>query len=249
MNMSTVARLVVLYGNGGLSDVGRHAVQAALERDDVAHVQVLTEHPELLNEPNWACGCSSAHSFSAEDKKRFTVAKVNSWNADELSKYFKDATAVVSCLGNRQPFVGHWVAFEGNNAVVHAMKEEKVARAVVLSSVGVEEDWPPLEFHFAGKVLAFLFLTFARSSFRDLTKMEQIYKGSDLDYLFVRPVGIGEEVVPIGSWCVQKEKYKDSVGLNMAKLDVARFMIEEALHPTRHRTALVVGGKLEGAGW
>jgi hypothetical protein len=51
------SRLVILYGIGGLSDVGRHALQAALERSEVLHVKVLTQHPELLEESNWNCGC------------------------------------------------------------------------------------------------------------------------------------------------------------------------------------------------
>jgi hypothetical protein len=41
---------------------------------------------------------------------------------------------------------------------------------------------------------------------------------------------------------IQKEKYKDtSLSVNMAKLDCARFMVEEALNPTRHKAAVVVG--------
>ena len=59
-------------------------------------------------------------------------------------------------------------------------------------------------------------------------------------------MGVGEDVVPRGEWRVQKEKHKDkSVGVNMAKLDCARFMVEEALNPTRSKTAVVVGTAAE----
>ena len=35
----------------------------------------------------------------------------------------------------------------------------------------------------------------------------------------------------------------DIVGGNMAKMDVARFMVDEAVNPTLHKTSQVVGAK------
>lgn len=145
--------------------------------------------------------------------------------------------------------IGGWEAEEGNNAVISALQKgaeegkPTTKRVVVMTSVGVEEDWPPVEWVWVGKILAFLFLTLARKSYRDLTMMERAYRNSKLDYLLVRPVGIGEDVAPVGKWYLQKEKYKDALGFNMAKLDVARFMVEEALHPTRHQDAVVIGAE------
>jgi hypothetical protein len=241
--MNSLARLVVLYGTGGLSDVGRHAVQAALERSDIESIKVLTQHPQLLEESSWKCGCEKIHAFSEQDRQRFEVIPVKSWSDGDLESHFAGATALVSCLGNRQPFIGGWVSNEGNQAVIKAMKANEITRVVVISSSGVEEDWPPMEFHWGGKVLAFLFLTIGRQAFQDLTMMERAYRESDLDYLLVRPVGIGEEVVPVGEWYLQKEKYKDVLSCNMAKLDLARFMVEEAINPSMHEEAVVVGAK------
>ena len=47
---SPSSSLVVLYGIGGLSDVGRHAILAALEQPSVRKITVITEYPELLDE-------------------------------------------------------------------------------------------------------------------------------------------------------------------------------------------------------
>ena len=182
--------------------------------------------------------------FTEAEKKHIEVVSVQSWDDESLLDHFRDAGAVVSCLGNRQPFIGGWESAEGNIVVQRAMKEHNIGRVVAISSVGVEEDWPPLEYFFGGKILAFLFRTFGRSSFKDLTKMERAYRSSDLDYLLVRPVGLGEEEVPLNEWFVQESKYKDRVGLGMAKLDVARYMVEEALRPTRHKTAVTLGSRL-----
>ena len=122
-------------------------------------------------------------------------------------------------------------------------------RVVICSSVGIEEDWPAMEMFLPGKIfLSIVFLSFGNVLFRDLTAMERAYKATkeeEIDYLFVRPVGIGEGIVPTGKWVLQKEKYKDDIGFDMAKLDVARFMVEQALQPTLHRTAAVIGPGLE----
>jgi NAD(P)H-binding len=242
-------RLVVLYGVGGLSDVGRHAVAAALELPEVDGVTVITRQPELLDLPNWNCGCEQPHSFSQEEKAKLKIVKVESWNED-LSSHFQHATAVVSCLGNRQPFTSSGDSAAGNHAVIKALQQTGTdsKRVVVCSSTGVEEDWPPMESWTPGKViLSAMFMTISFASFRDLTKMERSYRSSppNIDYLLVRPVGIGEDVKPVHKWKLQEEKYRDILGPNMAKMDVARFMVEEAVRPTRHRDAVSIGSEPE----
>ena len=235
--------LVILYGSGGLSDVGRHALQAALELPNV-ECRVLTQHPDLLDESNWKCGCPQNHTFTEEDRRRFQVIAISSWkDAGNINPHFQGATGVVSCLGNRQPFIGDWVAHEGSQAVIQGMTEHNIQRVVAITSVGVEEDRPPIEWFWGGKILSFIFMTFGRTSFADLTAMEKIYRASSLDYLLVRPVGLGEDVIPVGKWFLQKEKHKDVLGINLAKLDCARYMVQEALNPTRHREAVVVGSE------
>lgn len=102
-----------------------------------------------------------------------------------------------------------------------------------------------MEFHFGGKVMDVLFSTLSRREANDLVGSEKTYKESNVDYLLVRPVGLAEDAVPAGEWFVQKEKHVDLVATNIAKMDCGRFMVEEALHPTRHRTAVVVGGDPE----
>jgi hypothetical protein len=104
----------------------------------------------------------------------------------------------------------------------------------------------PAETFWPGKIiLSFLFMTFGRHSFRDLTQMEREYRKSDLDFLLVRPTGLGEDVVPRGQWFLQKEKYKDPIGMKLAKLDAARFMVQEAIRPSLHRQAVVLGSDPE----
>ena len=80
MMATTAARkLVVLYGIGGLSDVGRHAILAALEQPSVSKITVITEYPELLDEKNWECNCPGGHTNPAtEHPSKVNVVKVDS---------------------------------------------------------------------------------------------------------------------------------------------------------------------------
>eukprot|EP00525_Craspedostauros_australis_P005185 CAMPEP_0198113018 /NCGR_PEP_ID=MMETSP1442-20131203/4771_1 /TAXON_ID= /ORGANISM="Craspedostauros australis, Strain CCMP3328" /LENGTH=253 /DNA_ID=CAMNT_0043769993 /DNA_START=329 /DNA_END=1090 /DNA_ORIENTATION=- len=248
-----IKKLVVLYGIGGLSDVGRHVVQVLLEQPSIGSVTVLTQHPKkLLEETNWECGCPEPHIFSDEQKKRLNLVAVDKWDDADLPAHFEGAHSVISCLGNRQPgffdksLKKGWVSYPGNQMVIRSMKQHGITRAVVITSVGIEEDWPPLEFHFGGKILGLMFRTNTKTAVRDLTQMERAYRSTDekdIDFLLVRPVGIGEECKPSGKWFLQKEKGKDALGMDMAKLDVARYMVTEALEPTRHRAAVVIGSE------
>lgn len=232
--------------------MGRHAVQVAVEKkksQEVEQITVLTRYPELLDETNWKCGCSEPHRFSEDDKKLFSLVHVKDWSDKTLATHFKDATAVISCLGNREPTMmgvnpDSWEAFDGNQAVISAMKEYSIERAVVMTSTGVNEDWPCMEYHWTGKIMSLMFMTCARKPYKDLATMEDAYRAASdqLDFLLVRPVGIGEDELPVNTWKLQREKCKDKeMGIGMAKLDVARFMMQEALNPTKHKEAVVIG--------
>jgi len=248
---ATCRKLVVLYGIGGLSDIGRHAILAALEKQ-VEHITVITEYPDMLDDENWECGCTNGHTNPFNDEahaSKLTMVKIDSWKNEHpnLSEHFHEADAVISCLGHRQP---GWknkelinkglVASDGNKQVIRAMEEANdVSRVVTISSFGLnrgDKAWP----HWASKLMRLFFLTFMRKARKDLQAMEKLFYESSLDYLIVKPVGIGEDVVPAGKYFVQ-EPGEEAVGGNMAKIDVARFMVDEAIQPTIVRGSKVVG--------
>jgi hypothetical protein len=62
------------------------------------------------------------------------------------------------------------------------------------------------------------------------------------DFLIVRTVATGEKTIPEGRYHVQNKKYSDIVGITIAKMDIAQFMVQEAIAPTLTRQAVVVGG-------
>jgi hypothetical protein len=258
---------------GGLSDVGRHAILAALENETIDKITVITEYPDKLNEANWDCGCVGGHTNPFDDpvnKSRLEMVKIDTWTAAKegqknlLAGHFAGANGVVSCLGHRQP---GWkypelisrglIAYDGNRQVIEAMAAAKVDRAVVITSFalgggrGTSSEWP----HWASVLMGCFQKTFMRKAGNDLAKMEAAYVESPMDYLLVRPVGISEDKVPVGRYYLQQPGEKKSldgvsgemidgiVGGNMAKMDAARFMVDEAVRPTLHRTSRVVGSK------
>lgn len=236
--------IAVLFSKGGLGDVGRHAVLAAIERDDVSKVKVISQRTEMLEETKWKCGCANNHGFTEEQHKRMEIIPIkDNWKSD-ISQHFHGVDAVVSCLGTRQPFLGERYATVGSKAVVNAMKANGISRIVSISSMGLAEDYPSMEFHWAGNIMDGLFKTICRREANDLLGSEKNIKDEslNLDFLLVRPMGLAEDLAPSGEWFVQKQKHQDIVGTNIAKMDCGRFMVEEALNPTRHRTAVVVGG-------
>lgn len=250
----TAKRLVILYGIGGLSDVGRHAILVALERPTVEKIKVITTFPEELDKPNWECGCEGGHTNpfnDPENSSKLEMIRIDNWKSlqPNLAEHFQGVDGVISCLGHRQPGKKYpelikkgLIAFDGNKQVIQAMEEAEVDRAVVISSIAINGDksWP----HWANGFMKILFETLGRKSRKDLEAMEEIYMKSSLDYLFVRPVGISEDAVPVGKyWLQDPGNKKEVVCGNMAKIDVARFMVDQALDPTFHKTSKTVGGE------
>lgn len=112
-------------------------------------------------------------------------------------------------------------------------------RVVAISSFGLnhgDKSWP----HWASKLIRLFFMTCMRKARKDLQGMEKLYHESDLDYLIVKPVGIGEDVLPVGKYYLQ-EPDEEAVGGKMAKMDAARFMVNEAINPTLTRESKIVG--------
>mmetsp|Transcript_17228 Transcript_17228/g.39956 ORF Transcript_17228/g.39956 Transcript_17228/m.39956 type:complete len:251 (+) Transcript_17228:1511-2263(+) len=238
--------LLVLFSTGDLGDVGRHAVAAALEQSPavVRKIRVLSRDPSTLKLKNWKCGCDS-HRFSSVDTKRLEIHPFDC-TKDDMGPHLKEVDAVISCLGNRQAFHPDMVARTGTASVVLAMTQSNCKRLVLLSSVGIGNDWPPLSGSREGAFLAGFFRTIGWEQYEDLSGAERVLQtgtpASQLDYLTVRVVLTPEKLRPGGVYTVQHEGQMSTMYSNIAKMDAARFLVEEAVSPTLHRSVVLVGG-------
>lgn len=237
--------LCILFSSGGTADVGRHAVQAALEQYE-GPIRVLTSDPQVLQESSWNCACPESHRVELERLDIRTVDVVK----DDLKEHFQNVGAVISGLGNRQPFHGDCVAQMGTRNLVQAMLHHGIPRLVMITSAGCNEDFPPMEFHWTGTILKWLFRLVSRREYRDLCLAEDEVRNhvpadAVLNYLIVRPVGLSEERPPVHAWIIQKQKYQEKLGPDMSKMDCAQFCLKEAVRPTYHRQAVVIGSDPE----
>jgi hypothetical protein len=240
--------LLIIYSSGDLGDVGRHAVAAALEFPPtvVRQVRALSTNIEALAKRDWKCGCQEQHSVTESDRLQLIQDDCTTSNLDQ---YMEGVSAVISCLGNRRPFHDDCVATLGTQGIVQAVLRQEVApRFVVLSSVGIAEDWPPMEWSREGQRLQGFFRTICWMQYQDLSGAElAIQQGAqtnkEFDFLIVRSVILDETTIPVGGWYIQVAKHKDHPPcLDLAKMDCARFMVEEAIFPSIRRRAVVVGG-------
>jgi hypothetical protein len=240
--------LLIIYSSGDLGDVGRHAVAAALEFPPtvVRQVRALSTNIKALEKRQWKCGCEDQHSVTESDRLQLIQADCTTTNLDQ---YMEGVTAVISCLGNRRPFHDDCVAKLGTQGIVQAvLRQEVTPRFVMLSSVGIAEDWPPMEWSREGQRLQGFFRTICWMQYQDLSGAElAIQQGAqtneEFNFLIVRSVLLDETTAPVGGWYVQVAKHKDHPPcLDFAKMDCARFMVEEAMFPSIRRRAVVVGG-------
>jgi len=244
-------KLAIFISAGGIPDCARHAILVALKEPRIAKIKVFGSEDNLenLKRPKWNCSCPDDHGATMAtpeavvkieqiairiDDKKCSVA-------DILEKELVGMDAVISGLGNRQPFLGDRVGKKGTVHLVAAMEKLKITRLVMTSSMGLNEDHPGMEWRFEGRIMDALFSTLCRRERDDLVGAENAVKQSSLDYLIVRPVGLGDECVPEGKYFVQKKKHDDMLGMNIAKLDAGQFMVDQVLEPTYSKKAVVLG--------
>ena len=121
--------LCILYSSGGTADVGRHAVRAALDKCP-SHLRILTADPATLEETNWNCACGE-HKFTKEERDRLDIRKVD-FTKEDFGSHLDNCSAVISALGNRQPFYGDRVGTEGIKRLVDAMEQSEDTKRVVV---------------------------------------------------------------------------------------------------------------------
>lgn len=70
------------------------------------------------------------------------------------------------------------------------MKATNVERLVAVSSVGANEAWPPMMYHWVGPLFSAMLMTIMRKALKDVNAYENAITDSGLDYVLVRPVGL-----------------------------------------------------------
>ena len=248
--------LAIVFGSsGGMSDVGKFVAMHALKMNKTAsaNLRVRLVVMSLEAEEGTDKGFSPevtdtemqrevAQTLQAEDRARVGgIVKVDAGDHEAsvraLTREFEGVDAVIACVGNRQPSKARWLA-AATQQITEAMETAGVTRLVQLSSMGVGDD--KLRLSFIKALWWTMLRTMLRSARADLEAAEEIVRATPCDYLLVRPMGLTPSEAPRGSWTILHEE-RGSLGISIAKSDVAEFMLREALEPSFSRTAVTIG--------
>lgn len=247
--------IAIFYSVGAFGDCARHAIFTTIENKAVEKVKVFSKNLETLEEPNWKSGCPEdlgeqlRTSPFADKIEKIHVDVTDEKQVSEID--LKGIDAVIVGLGNRQIFLGERVAYAGLKNIIPKMKKEGIERLVMMSSFGIKSkvsnDKPGMEWRVEGKMMGAIFKTLSRREYKDIKRAENEVFQSGLNYVICRPMGLGEGVPPVGKYWVQKKKFDDVLGPNAAKMDIGKFLADEAIKPMYEKVAVAVGGDPEDA--
>jgi len=247
---ATPTVLAIFTSTGDLGDVGRHAVAVALHNKSIERIKVLRK----ANQPQpqrWKCACPddtyhmTESSTSADHIEYIEVEWYDPQIRTVLRHHLRDVTHILTCLGNRVLFHRDDMSKHGMERILSAMELHQ--RLIMLSSVGVGEDWPPMEWSKDGRRLESCFRTISWAQHQDLCGGETAVKRfaeayPDWEYQLVRVVLLPDAVKPSNEWIVQTVKNQEPYPAeNISKLDCARFLIQQVLQPDHVRQAVTVG--------
>jgi nucleoside-diphosphate-sugar epimerase len=150
-----------------------------------------------------------------------TVAGADARDAAAVAPIVEDADAVVSVLGvsfTREPVDTYSV---GTRAVVDAMSSAGVRRLVAVSSTAAyptRRTKAPLSLPLVEPILT---RTIGKTVYDDIRRMETIVRGSQLDWIIVRPSGLFD--------LDERTNYLsgdvDPVGAFTARIDLADYLV------------------------
>eukprot|EP00286_Rhodomonas_abbreviata_P021343 CAMPEP_0181314952 /NCGR_PEP_ID=MMETSP1101-20121128/15102_1 /TAXON_ID=46948 /ORGANISM="Rhodomonas abbreviata, Strain Caron Lab Isolate" /LENGTH=259 /DNA_ID=CAMNT_0023422099 /DNA_START=21 /DNA_END=800 /DNA_ORIENTATION=- len=251
--------VAILYGTkGGMGDVGKFAVMQALktpgltvrpvalsmEAEEGEDNGVLvdfdkcpkTKHRCPADVDDADARAKLKASFDGIEIQKMDIAADSTQS--KLEKTFEGVDAIVMCTGNRQPGMARWCTLAAEK-VIAASNAKGVKRVVVLSSMGIGDDYLPISFI---KCLWWCMLqTMVRSAKNDLIAMESAIMASDCDFLIVRPMGIDPSEKATGKWKLVQNRGEGGLPITVSKEDVAAFMLSEALTPSIHKKAVTIG--------
>ena len=243
--------VAVLFSSvgSGMGDVGKFCVAQGLKSPGIELRPVALSAPsegsdaEITVDVSYQEGKDRvSEAFSSQLLSSLPRVDITSADAQErIEREIEGCDAVVACLGSRQPSKKvRWLG-SGAEVVVAAMKAKGVKRLVNLSSMGIGDDFQPMNFW---KAFWWAFLrAVIPSAHRDLIRMEEAVAGSGLDYLLVRCMGLTPEEPPRGTWDLLEARGQGRLGMASSKEDVAAFMLQEATSPQHSKANVTIGYK------
>eukprot|EP00283_Hemiselmis_rufescens_P002701 CAMPEP_0173431674 /NCGR_PEP_ID=MMETSP1357-20121228/9741_1 /TAXON_ID=77926 /ORGANISM="Hemiselmis rufescens, Strain PCC563" /LENGTH=254 /DNA_ID=CAMNT_0014396179 /DNA_START=232 /DNA_END=996 /DNA_ORIENTATION=- len=252
--MAPVRTIAVLFSSvgSGMGDVGKFCIAQGIANPSVRLKPVAlsapaTEGPDetITVDVKYQEGHDRAAAGLAALPRLPRVDITQDSAQAAIAAEIEGCDAVIACLGSRQPSKKtRWLA-SGATKVVGAMKEKGVNRLVNLSSMGIGDDFLPSS---GWKNFWWFFLRVViPSAHKDLKMMEDTVAKSGFDYLQIRAMGLTPECPPRGVDALTILDKKGDTNLDMmsSKEDLATYMLQEAMRPTRSNISVTAGYKLD----
>lgn len=210
-------KLVVFGANG---PTGRQVVRQAL---DAGHqVAAVTRKPDdyPLQSP------------------ALNVVAADVTDRDAVERALLGSGAVISTFGVPYSRKQITVYSRGITNIVRAMKQHGIDRLVCVSSTTVAREEAPGEtFAWRKLVVPLLRNVLGRTLYDDMERMEEIVRGTGLDWTIVRPAGLFDAAQPTGDYEVSTRHLR---GRFTSRADLAQVLLREATEPRHSRTTIEV---------
>lgn len=209
--------LAVFGANG---PTGRQVVRQALTAGH--HVAAVTRKPD-------AYPLSSPH---------LDVVAADVTDPDGVGRVLAGSQAVISTFGVPYSKNEITVYSQGIANITRAMAIHSIKRLVCVSSTTVATEEAPGESLFWRKgVSPFLRNILGRTLYDDMQRMEEIVRGSGLDWTIVRPAGLFDAAEPTDDYEVAPRRL---LGRVTSRADLAETLIREATEPQHSRAIIEV---------
>lgn len=210
-------KLVIFGANG---PVGKLLTRQAL--DEGHEVSAVTRHPDAF---------PIRHD-------RLTVVVGDVLKAGDVARAIEGHEAVLSVVGvpyTRKPVT---VYSEGAKNMLAAMRAGGPRRLVCCTAGGTNPEYHPDEGFVFGRIVKPIF---GRTLYADMRRMEEIVMASEVDWTIARPAYLVDAPV-VGDYQVA-ERYVIPGMKKTARVDLADFMLKEAVAPRHVRKALAVASR------
>ncbi len=156
---------------------------------------------------------------------RLQIARADVLNATAVDGVVAGQEAVISALG--VPYTTHPVAVysQGTHNIVHAMKNHGLRGLVCVSSLGVSPEVAPGETLIFRTVIGPFLLTFGRTVYDDMRRMEDIVRNSGLEWTIIRAAGLFDSPV-VTDYHVAPRRM---LGRFTSRIDLADALVREAV--------------------
>lgn len=169
--------------------------------------------------------------------ERLSVVEADVHDAQAVDRAVEGADAVVSTLGvpyTRKPIN---VYSDGIRNIAAAMSRHEVKRLIVVSSSATEPHHHADGGFLMNRVLQPLITaTIGKTTYSDMRRMEELVRGSDLEWTIMRPSGLFD-----GPGVTRYELHEDQApGIFTSRADLAASLLEQATDVRFVRKAVAV---------